>query len=205
MYILKFGSIKSNWALNWLLYPHSAWVIWNLLSYFLWEERTEVLEQLSFLIEKTDKKTKKHPLAKQLCHLLGKGQDSLQFFFVWCSKHRGNCTQRGWDGLGTWFAILIPVAGLDTVSAFSKRDQRMALCALFWCFPHTWHCCMPKRNISIYHISIITVQSLRAWASGKQKATTKGCSAVGTSLSFWQVEVFQPCRSRRLATVLSGR
>lgn len=148
-----------------------------------------------------NKQSKKHPSAKQLCHFLGIGWDSVQFIFVWCLKHRGNCTQRGWGGLGTWFAILVLVAGLDTVSMFSKRDQRMALCALLWCFPHTWHCPVPGRNISIYFVSIIAVWSLRVWASGKQKATRKGCSAVRTSLSFWQVEVFslvdqgiwQPC------------
>lgn len=38
--------------------------MWNLSPYLLWEERTEVLEQLSFLIEKYSQKYKKTPFGQ---------------------------------------------------------------------------------------------------------------------------------------------
>lgn len=183
------------WELNGLLYCQSDWVISNTSLYLLWEERTEVLEQLSFLIEKS-KIYKKAPFSQTA---LSPPWYMMRFspilFCLVLKTLRGSCTQRGWDGLRTWFAMLIQLADLDTVSVFSKRDQRMALCALFRHFPHTWHCVCPE-GISAFNMSASSLFEARGL-----EATRKGCSAVGTSLSFWQVEVFslvdqgiwQPC------------
>lgn len=100
------------------------------------------------------------------------GWDSVQFFFVWCSKHRSNCTQRGWDRLGIWFAILLPVAGVDTVCVFKKRPKDGTLCPVLLFPSHLALSYAQKeyQHLLCQHHHRLKPEGLSIWqAKGNQK------------------------------------
>ena len=70
-----------------LLYPHSVWLILNLSPYCLWEGQKCCSIWGSFLGRKQTNK-KPHLLAKQLCHLLSRGWNSVQHCLAVVLTHR---------------------------------------------------------------------------------------------------------------------